>query len=321
MGPPMPRPCHVKLLIALHSIPRNSLNGQCQAMPRPRHAEGQGMPRPRHAMLPIASLSRNGLNGAIPRPRHAKLLIASLSRNSLNGAMPRPCHAKLPIASLSQNSLNGAMPRPRHAKATTCQHKARHAKAKAKHDMPAARQSKAKQSKATCKARQAKAMERQGRQAKAGKGKAMERHGKAKQARQGMPTQGKHAQPRASSMPRPKARLPTQEKGKARRQGFTKATARQGKHVKRQSVGWVASPSFGGKSNGKRRGRDESKRRRAESQWIVGNRHSPLTTTTLPRRKVLPAAARNCTLNAPSPPSARPSASLLIRDASRPLGP
>ncbi|CAL8989198.1 unnamed protein product [Prunus brigantina] len=114
-------------------------------------------------------------------------------------AKPRPCRAKLPIASLSRNSLIGAMPlpRPRHAKA-------RHANAT-----------------------QSKAMPTQG----------MPRR------RHDMARQGK-----AKARPRQGKPKPRQAKANAR-QG--KPNAWQGKHVKIQSVGWVASPSFGGKLNGK----------------------------------------------------------------------
>ncbi|CAL8989372.1 unnamed protein product [Prunus brigantina] len=60
------------------------------------------------------------------KPRHAKLPIASLSRNALNGAMPSQgttCQGK--ARHVKAKPCQGqAMPRPRHAKA-------RHAKAKA----------------------------------------------------------------------------------------------------------------------------------------------------------------------------------------------
>ncbi|CAL8989381.1 unnamed protein product [Prunus brigantina] len=187
--------------------------------------------KPRHAKLPIASLSRNALNGAMPsqgttcqgKARHARQAKGNASQGNQGThakAKPRPCRAKLPIASLSRNSLIGAMPlpRPRHAKA-------RHANAT-----------------------QSKAMPTQG----------MPRR------RHDMARQGK-----AKARPRQGKPKPRQAKANAR-QG--KPNAWQGKHVKIQSVGWVASPSFGGKVEWKRRGRDESKRRRAESQWILVRR-------------------------------------------------
>ncbi|CAB4279086.1 unnamed protein product [Prunus armeniaca] len=95
-----------------------------------------------------------------------------------------------------------------------------------------------------------------------GQGKA--RQGKASQSHD-MPKQGKAKHVKATT--RQGKACP----GKAR-QGMprqVKVVRREGKYVKIQSVGSVASPSFGGKLNGKRGGRDESKRRRAKSQWIV----------------------------------------------------
>ena len=76
---PMPR----------HDMPKQAKATPCQASnsltfskclewgnANAKACQGQGTtcqrkPRPRHAKLPIASLSRNALNGAMPRPRHA----------------------------------------------------------------------------------------------------------------------------------------------------------------------------------------------------------------------------------------------------------
>ncbi|CAL8989028.1 unnamed protein product [Prunus brigantina] len=157
-------------------------------------------------------LGRHASRTACPKPTQAKAMHAKAMPNARQGkpkatqakathakAKPRPCRAKLPIASLSRNSLIGAMPlpRPRHAKA-------RHANAT-----------------------QSKAMPTQG----------MPRR------RHDMARQGK-----AKARPRQGKPKPRQAKANAR-QG--KPNAWQGKHVKIQSVGWVASPSFGGKLNGK----------------------------------------------------------------------
>ncbi|CAL8989384.1 unnamed protein product [Prunus brigantina] len=137
--------------------------------------------KPRHAKLPIASLSRNALNGAMPsqgttcqgKARHATQAKATHAK-----AKPRPCRAKLPIASLSRNSLIGAMPlpRPRHAKARHAN--ATQSKAMPTQGMPRRRHDMARQGKAKARPRQ---------------GKPKPRQAKAN-ARQGKPNawQGKH---------------------------------------------------------------------------------------------------------------------------------
>ncbi|CAL8989367.1 unnamed protein product, partial [Prunus brigantina] len=234
------------------------------------------------------------------KPRHAKLPIASLSRNALNGAMP----------SQGKQARQG-MSRPSHAKAKTCQ-----GHAMPRHDMPRPRHDMPTQGKATpC---QRKPRQRMPRPCPTqGKAIQRQRKPRQRMPRP-CPTQGKprHAQRKASQsqrkprqcMPRPcptqgkasqrqrkpRQRMPRPSQGHAACQGTTcqrnakqgnanarhakakarhgkarqsqgkakarqaKANARQGKpnawqgkHVKIQSVGWVASPSFGGKLNGK----------------------------------------------------------------------
>ncbi|CAL8989290.1 unnamed protein product, partial [Prunus brigantina] len=144
---------------------------------------GHDMPtqgKPRHAKLPIASLSRNALNGAMPsqgttcqgKARHA--MHAKAMPNARQGkpkatqakathakAKPRPCRAKLPIASLSRNSLIGAMPlpRPRHAKARHAN--ATQSKAMPTQGMPRRRHDMARQGKAKARPRQGKPKPRQ----------------------------------------------------------------------------------------------------------------------------------------------------------------
>ncbi|KAI5328122.1 hypothetical protein L3X38_027518 [Prunus dulcis] len=87
----MPRPRHAKAKARHaeakacqgHGTPRPSTTCQrkarhvkakaCKATPcQCQGTTCQSKPRPRHAKLPIASLSRNALNGAMPMPRHAK---------------------------------------------------------------------------------------------------------------------------------------------------------------------------------------------------------------------------------------------------------
>ncbi|KAL6279032.1 hypothetical protein ACE6H2_015923 [Prunus campanulata] len=47
---------------------------------------------PRHAKLPIASLSRNALNGAMPRPRHAKARQGKARHGKATQGVQRPRH-------------------------------------------------------------------------------------------------------------------------------------------------------------------------------------------------------------------------------------
>ena len=159
------------------------------------------------------------------------------------------------------------MPKPRHANTRQGMPRPRHAKAKARHAN--ARQSKAKPM----------------------QGKASQSHGKARQGKpkpwKGNARQGKARHAEA------KARHTNARKGKAR-QGFTKATARQRKHVKKTKCRMGSLAKFWGKVEWKRRGRDESKRRRAESQWIVAARplcHLQYPVAYLSRlQRILPAA-------------------------------
>ena len=103
-----------------------------QGMPTQGKAR-QGMPRPCHAKLPIASLSRNALNGAMPRPSQGKACQAQ--------GMPRPRHDMLRQGKACQGQgttwqgKTHGKPMPWHvkarfAKATTCQRKARQSKAR-----------------------------------------------------------------------------------------------------------------------------------------------------------------------------------------------
>ena len=100
--------------------------GQCQGQGKAR----QGMSRPRHAKLPIGSVSRNALNGAMPRhfmPTQAK---------------DTPCQASnsLTFSKCLEWGNAKAKPRqgmssPRHAKAKTRHAKARQGMPRPRHNM------------------------------------------------------------------------------------------------------------------------------------------------------------------------------------------
>ena len=86
---------------------------------------------------------------------------------------------------------------------------------------------------------------------------------------------------------------PTQEKPKPR-QGFAKASPKPRQAHKHTKCRMGSLAKFRGKVEWKRRGRDESKRRRAESQWIVAARplcHLQYPVAYLSRlQRILPAA-------------------------------
>ncbi|CAL8988912.1 unnamed protein product [Prunus brigantina] len=221
--------------------------------------------KPRHAKLPIASLSRNALNGAMPsqgttcqgKARHAR-------QSKGNASQGNACQGH------AQRKASQGMPNARQAKACPTQGKPKPTQAKAMHAkaMPNARQGKPKATQA--KATHAKAKPRPCRAklpiASLSRNSLIgamplprPRHAKARHANatqsKAMPTQGmprrRHdmaRQGKAKARPRQGKPKPRQAKANAR-QG--KPNAWQGKHVKIQSVGWVASPSFGGKLNGK----------------------------------------------------------------------
>ena len=205
---------------------RKARQGQAMPRPRPRHAkarQGQAMPRPRHDM-PTQGKARHGL----PMPRHAKLPIASLSRNALNGEQGQAkAKARQSQGKARQSQRNATQGKAMQGNAT--QGKARQGKANAT-------QRKATQRKATqCKARQGKANARVQRTTCQRK----ESQSQCKGPTHNMPTQGSNARVQRTTC-----------QGKARH-AKAMPNARQGKYVKIQSVGWVASPSFGGKLNGK----------------------------------------------------------------------
>ena len=169
--------------------------------------------------------------------------------------MPRPCHAKLPIASLSRNALNGAMPRPSQGKACQAQGMPR-----PRHDM----------------LRQGKACQGQG---TTWQGKT---HGKP------MPWHVKARFAKATTCQR-KAR-----QSKARHAKVSEGHAKRRQVRKNTKCRMGSLTKFWGKVKLKRRGRDESKRRRAESQWIVAARplcHLQYPVAYLSRlQRILPAA-------------------------------
>ena len=211
--------------------------------------------------------------------------------------MPRPRHAKakhdMPMqgkACQGQGMQGHAMPMPRHdmpkqAKATPCQAsnsltfskrlelngeqyqgqaKAKHIKAKAceGHDMRRPRQG-------MPRPRHAEACQRK---AKACQGQGTTWQGKARQAEATTRQSQSHDKPKVSE-------------GGAKRKQVRKNTSKC-------RMGSLAK--FWGKVEWKRRGRDESKRRRAESQWIVAARplcHLQYPVAYLSRlQRILPAA-------------------------------
>ena len=108
----MPRPSQAKACQgACQRKARHAKAKARHAKGKARHAEakacqGHGTPRPsttcqrkaRHVKAKACKATPCQCQGTTcqskPRPRHAKLPIASLSRNALNGAMPMPRHAK-----------------------------------------------------------------------------------------------------------------------------------------------------------------------------------------------------------------------------------